>query len=223
MSAARGILVAAVVSSLLGCAATGVNVDYDRDVAFTAYRTFAWTDSVRHRGERNDAPFFERRVRRAVERALVQRGLAPAGDAPPDLLVSAFLIGPTEGDRRWQYWPAAPCGPVVSVSIGVGYPWGYGHRHAPWPWRSPFYRYPWGYACGYRVGFGYLWIPVYEEPDRRLAGTLVIDILDGKTRELVWRGSEEGVVRTVGESVSQDELDLVAERILREYPPGSKR
>lgn len=208
---------------LLGCATTGVNTDFDRDVSFAAYQTYAWIDSTPRRAERNEGPFFERRLRRAVERALSQRGFAPADDARPDLLVTAFLIGPAEGERGWRYWPAAPCGPVGRISIGIGfYPYGYGYPHAHWPWRSPFYRSPWGYACGYRVGFGYFWIPVYEEPGRRLAGTVVIDILDGGSHELVWRGSEEGVVHEPGESLSQEELDGIATRILRQFPPGGK-
>lgn len=207
--------------SILGCATTGVNTDYDRQISFAAYRTYAWVDSTPVKGERKEGPFFDRRLRRAVERALDQRGFAAAGEAKPDLLVTAFLIGPTEGERGWRYWPAAPCGPVgtIAIGIGIGYPYGYGHPHAHWPWRSPFYRYPWGYACGYRVGFGYFWIPVYEEPDRRLAGTIVIDILDGQSRELIWRGSEEGVIREAGESLSQEELDQAADRILHEFPP----
>jgi hypothetical protein len=92
------------------------------------------------------------------------------------------------------------------------------------PWRSPYFAYPWGYACSYRVGFGYLWWPVYGQPGDRLAGTLVIDILDARTRELIWRGSAEGAVAKYGgETVSQEELDDIAIKILREFPPDARR
>jgi hypothetical protein len=65
---------------------------------------------------------------------------------------------------------------------------------------------------------------VYEEPPEHLVGTLVIDILDAGTRNLIWRGSAEGaVLRYPGEPVSQEELDDIATRILREFPPGSRR
>jgi hypothetical protein len=204
----------------LGCASLGVRTDYDRDVSFVAFRSYAWVDSARGVRDRDGGPFLERRVRRAVDQALRQRGFEP-DSVNPDFLVTAFVIGPTPEETRWRYWPAAPCGPVVSVAIGVGYPYGYGFRHPRWPWRTPFYHYPWGYACGYRIGFGYLWIPVYEEPRERFAGTLVVDILDARTRDLVWRGSAEGaVVRYDGEAVSQEELDEVAARIMKEFPPG---
>ena len=167
------------------------------------------------------SPFLERRVRRAIDRGLRERGFIADSEANPDFLVTALVIGPTREESRWQYWPAAPCGPVVSLSFGIGYPFGYGLRHPRWPWRSPYFRAPWGYACSYRVGFGYLWLPVYEEPGDRLAGTLVIDILDVRTRDVIWRGSAEGAVLSDGGT--QQELDDLAVRILREFPPGSHR
>jgi hypothetical protein len=210
----------------LGCASLGVRTDYDREVAFAALRSYAWIDSARvvRDADNGVSPFLERRVRRAVDQGLRGRGFVADSAGTPDFLVTAFVIGPTPEEHRWQYWPAAPCGPIVTVSFGVGYPYGYGLRHPRWPWRSPFFRYPWGYACSYRVGFGYLWLPVYEEPPEHLVGTLVIDILDAGTRNLIWRGSAEGaVLRYPGEPVSQEELDDIATRILREFPPGSRR
>jgi hypothetical protein len=214
----------AIVSSVvvLGCASLGVRTDYDREVVFTAFKTYDWMDSGKVVRDQDASPFLERRVRRAVDRGLDARGFV-LDSASPDFLVTAFVIGPTQ-ERHWRYWPASPCGDGVSISIGIGYPFGYGPRHPRWPWRSPFFHYPWGYACSYRIGFGYLWIPVYEEPGARLAGTLVIDILDAGTRDLIWRGSAEGAVfRYAGEEVSQEELDDIALRILREFPPGSRR
>lgn len=208
---------------VLGCASLGVRTDYDRDVSFAAFRSYAWVDSTKVVRDHEGGPFLERRVRRAVDRGLDARGFVADSEGDPDFLVTAFVIGPTPEERQWRYWPTAPCGSVVSISIGIGYPYGYGHRSRPWPWRTPYYRYPWGYACSYRIGFGYLWIPVYETPGDRLAGTLVIDILDAETRDLIWRGSAEGAVLTyAGESVSQEELDEVATGILREFPPGRR-
>jgi hypothetical protein len=65
---------------------------------------------------------------------------------------------------------------------------------------------------------------VYEEPGDRLAGTLVIDMLDPGTQELIWRGSAEGAVLEYdGEAASQEELDGIAARILRDFPPGSRK
>lgn len=205
----------------VGCASLGVRTDYDREVRFSSFSRYAWIDSAKVVRDTMASPFLERRVRRAIDRGLRERGFTADSEANPDFLVTALVIGPTREESRWQYWPAAPCGPMVSLSFGIGYPFGYGLRHPRWPWRSPYFRAPWGYACSYRVGFGYLWLPVYEEPGDRLAGTLVIDILDVRTRDVIWRGSAEGAVLSDGGT--QQELDDLAVRILREFPPGSHR
>lgn len=209
---------------VVGCATFGVRTDYDREVRFAAFRTYAWIDSTDIVRERPASPFLERRVRRAVDGALRSRGMVADSGGAPDLLVTALVIGPTPEERAWRYWPSAPCGPVAGISIGIGYPYGYGMRHPRWPWRSPFFRDPWGYACSYRIGFGYLWLPVYGEPGGHLAGTMVIDMLDGRSRELIWRGSAEGaVLGDIEAGATQEELDEVANRILREFPPGVRR
>jgi Domain of unknown function (DUF4136) len=197
-----------------------VHTDYDSEARFANLRTYAWIDSAPIVRDSGANPFLERRVRRAVEHGLHERGLALGTDGAPDILVTAFVLGPTSTRTRRPRWSTAPCGPVVSLRIGIGYPYGFGVRHPWWPWRSPYYRYPWGYACSYRIGFGYMWLPIYEAPATRLAGTLVIDVLDPETQTLIWRGSAEGAVAVDDrESASQEELDEVAIRILREFPP----
>jgi hypothetical protein len=207
----------------LGCASLGVRTDYDHEASFTALSRYAWMDSTRVVRDQRESPFLEDRVRRAVDRVLGQRGFV-ADSQHPDFLVTALVIGPSRGEREWRYWPAAPCGSVTSISIGFGYPYGYDLWNPWWPWRSPYYRYPWGYACSYRVGYGYIWFPVYRDPGSRLAGTLVIDVMDAQDRRLIWRGSAEGAVSWhPGDSPSQEELNEVAGRILKEFPPGAKR
>jgi hypothetical protein len=216
--------IAAWAASANGCATNQARIDYDQEALFANLRTYAWIDSAAVVRDTTASPFLERRVRRAVDHALKERGfILAAAEGSPDILVTAFVVGPTAAERRAWYWSTAPCGPVLSFGIRLGYPYGYGLRHRRGPWRSPFFREPWGYACAYRVGFGYLWLPVYEEPGDRLPGTLVIDILDPATRAPIWRGSAEGAVRRYGsEAASQEELDDVAASILKEFPPGSR-
>lgn len=224
MTARRWVRLSGVLAIAAGaCAANRVLIDYDHDAGFANLRTYAWVDSAGVVVDSAASPFLERRVRRAVDRGLRERGFILAGaEGRSDFLVTAFVVGPTAPGRRVRYWSGAPCGPVVSVRITFGYPYGYGLRHPRWPWRSPYFREPWGYACAYRVGFGFLWFPLYEEPRQRLPGTLVIDILDPATRAPIWRGSAEGAVWQDRDAPAQEELDLIVASILREFPPGSR-
>ena len=51
-------------------------------------------------------------------------------------------------------------------------------------------------------------------------GTLVIDMYDGKTKQLLWRGSAEG---TLSEKAAKDEnkLDKAVAKMFKDFPPGS--
>ena len=48
-------------------------------------------------------------------------------------------------------------------------------------------------------------------------GTLIIDIVDGKNKELVWRGWAKGVLH--GREDAADYVEEAAARILRRFPP----
>lgn len=81
-----------------------------------------------------------------------------------------------------------------------GYGWGYGGwRYDPW----------WGPGGGSVVE-----VSTYEE------GTLVIDIVTGKKKEMIWRGLAEGIVK---ERLSPEEVDeavaYIVTNILAEFPP----
>ena len=69
-------------------------------------------------------------------------------------------------------------------------------------WRRP---YRWG-PSGVRVH-------TYRE------GSLVIDIIDGSARELIWRGVARGVVN--GGSGDDDAVAHAVAKVLREFPPTS--
>ncbi len=216
----RRFLQLATMALLSSCTPYQVRTDYDHEVAFESLRTFAWMDSTRRVEEESGNPFLERRVRRAVELAMRERGLTEAGPDRADMLVTAFVIGPTRGDRRAPRWSAFGCGPAITVRIGPRYPFGYSRRRAPWFFPSPFWADPWGYACTYRIGYGYVWLPLYEAPGQRLEGTLVVDILDRRTHELLWRGTAEGAL--IDPRVSnqpQEEIDRIVREILRDFPP----
>ena len=69
---------------------------------------------------------------------------------------------------------------------------------------------PWWGPYGGRVEVSY-----YEE------GTLVIDIVDAKEEELVWRGMGTGIVRPHKKPEKmQEDIDQDVRKILSDFPPG---
>ena len=69
-----------------------------------------------------------------------------------------------------------------------------------------WYGYRW-----HRWGGGARWATTYEE------GTLVIDIIDRRNRELIWRGVGEGAFKK--SNPSDEKVAQRVERILRTFPP----
>lgn len=70
---------------------------------------------------------------------------------------------------------------------------------------------PWWGPYGGRVDVSY-----YEE------GTLVIDIVDAKEKELVWRGMGTGIVKRYAKPEKmQKDIDQDVTRILAAFPPGN--
>jgi len=74
----------------------------------------------------------------------------------------------------------------------------------------------WGYGWGPHFGMGYS--NVYTTPE----GTLYIDLIDAKTKELVWQGEGSGYL-----AKNTDEKDArikeFVDKILAQYPPGVKK
>jgi len=78
-----------------------------------------------------------------------------------------------------------------------------------------------GYGYGWNGGgFGAGTSTTYvNEWDK---GTLLIDVIDAKKNELIWRGSAQAELRKHQDpSEGQEVLNDVVARILRDFPPGS--
>jgi hypothetical protein len=75
------------------------------------------------------------------------------------------------------------------------------------------------------VHYGYYWgpyglgasAPVIEEYD---VGTLVLDVADGSTNELLWRGAANGhIERNVSADEKRERINAAATKILERFPP----
>jgi hypothetical protein len=70
---------------------------------------------------------------------------------------------------------------------------------------------PWGYGYWGGYGGGYSTVRKYTE------GTLVLDIVDARTHQLVWMGSIEKEVRSV--NPPGDRIEKAVTKLLKSFPP----
>jgi hypothetical protein len=73
---------------------------------------------------------------------------------------------------------------------------------------------PWGYGYWGGFGGGYTEVRQYEK------GTLVLDIVDARTRQLVWFGSITGEVRSTNPPSKR--IQKTVTKLLKNFPPKKK-
>jgi len=69
---------------------------------------------------------------------------------------------------------------------------------------------------GYRYGRYGRRVGTYTTVQKYQQGTVVVDLVDAKEKELVWRGWAKG---EVNDSISKEKIDDTVAKILEEYPP----
>ncbi|MDX2436349.1 MAG: DUF4136 domain-containing protein [Acidobacteriota bacterium] len=79
---------------------------------------------------------------------------------------------------------------------GWGYGWGYGPR--------------WGYGYGYWPGWNMTTVSTYLE------GTIIVDIIDRKQNQLVWRGVITSALSK--KSSSDEKIEQAMNRVLSDFP-----
>ena len=77
----------------LACSSVRTHYDFDPDVDFAAWRTYAWypSGSPATGDPRLDNPLLHDRIRAAVDRTLAERGYAQLQDRTPDFYVNYHL------------------------------------------------------------------------------------------------------------------------------------
>ncbi|MDC1161965.1 DUF4136 domain-containing protein [Tenacibaculum sp.] len=74
-------------------------------------------------------------------------------------------------------------------------------------------------------GFYYPWYygPSPVTVSQYTEGTLFIDLIDGKTKELVWQGIGTGALRMSNVEKKEARIKEFVAEIMAKYPPGSKK
>lgn len=163
---------------LASCSSIRVNSDYDKQVDFTPYKTFAFYKTGIDKAEISDLD--KKRILRSIDETMTAKGFSKS--ETPDLLISFFTKEREEVN-------------VNQFNAGWGYGWG-------WGW-NPFL---WG---------GNTTVTRHSE------GTLYIDIIDAKKKELIWQGEGEGVL-TKDTHKKDEMIKEFVTKILEQYPPQKK-
>lgn len=78
------------------------------------------------------------------------------------------------------------------------------------------------YGLGWGWGWGPSWGMGYSRTTTTPEGTLFIDIIDAKTKELVWQGQGTGYL-TTNTDKKEERIKEFVSRILEQYPPSIKQ
>ncbi|MEM1080150.1 MAG: DUF4136 domain-containing protein [Pseudomonadota bacterium] len=184
---------------LVACASDPFTVtsDYDRDIDYSGYQTYAWvSDSpmvVSEGSTVQPSPLLEQRFMDGIERELAARGFAKT-DNPAE---AQFVVGFTVGVRD-------------RIDVDT-YPTPVGFN----TWNYPYG----GWNYGYAWGGGSV---VYAEQTRATQyteGTLAIDIFDVESRRPVWHGKAQGVVKERDPQEERDIQTQAIQEILATFPP----
>lgn len=166
---------------LTSCSSVTVYSDYDKNVDFTPYKTYAFFKPGIDKVEVSDLD--KRRILHAIEKEMQSKGFTKS--EKPDLLVNIFTKSREQVD-------------VNQFSAGWGYGWG-------WGWN------PWMMYGGNQTTVS-----------TSTEGTLYIDLIDAKKKEMIWQGEGIGVL-TRNIDKKDERIAEFVNKILAQYPPQVKK
>ena len=173
------------------CAAPKIGYDYDRAADFSSYRTYEWMPGIQ-----------EKTGNRRVDNSQVDIRIRTAVGA--QLRVKGY----TPANGRPDFYVAYSVGlnhmaPDVSTEYFTD-----GMTGAPFV-----------HSADTRPSGGAAKTSEKDSPSD-LAGTLLIDVIDGATNKLVWRGTAAGTVDPGLTSQERDErIRTVVRDVLSNFPP----
>ena len=195
MNAVRAILSSLVVLVLAGCASIQIRSDYDDQASFARLGTYSWgalePDAGGHPAF--SGPLLGRRLRAAVDAQLASKGYRKVTSGTPDFRIAYRVVAEQVStvDRSYGY------GSYYGRGFG-GH--GFGHR-----------RYG-GYGLGYGYGSSY----ARESTE----GTVILDIIDARNDELIWRGWATGELAANPKPKQVHEyITKAVGKILDDFPP----
>ncbi len=210
MKAIRVALSAVATLALAGCASLQVRTDYDPQVSFAQLRTYDLTNQVDAGGNPTvNNRFVERRIHLAVDSTLERMGYQRVTTGTPDFRLTYRIAAErtTRVDRGYSY--------------GYGYGSHYGHGFLG---HGRFGHGSFGHGRFGRSHHGLGYGPYYGSSRVReyTRATFVLDVVDTRTNELIWRGwAEKTLAHNPNPKAVQKYVSEAVEKILEEFPPPS--
>ncbi len=192
MSLSSRLAGAVLVLGLASCTSVKTSTNYDPNSvqALDSYRTYAWLPMKEGADTRIYNPIIQSRVRLAVDRELAERGFRLVDENQNP----DFKLGWHGAiDKRVE---------VDVINNFYGYQWD--------PWFDPFFG---------PVAYGGAGAPTATVREYR-EGTLILDVVDARSNNLVWRGTAEATLAdNMIAKKSQKLIDNAVEKILKDFPP----
>ncbi|MBD1396166.1 DUF4136 domain-containing protein [Pontibacter sp. JH31] len=83
------------------------------------------------------------------------------------------------------------------------------------------FGYSYAYMAGYRYDYGNAQMPGYRMVDLFKEGTLIVDVIDPKSKQLLWRGWTEGAVSNF--NAGYGKVEALVKAIIQRLPAASNR
>lgn len=176
-----------------------VSVDVDQNVNLKQFKSYAWLSPDIKVGPNPlyNSGLISNHVKHDVDVELAKKGLA-YDEQQPDLLVSFH----TYTEARKEQVPNAPIATPYLAPTLLRFPRGFVSGWAYMPWGYANWPYQWN--AGFRT-------VNYTE------GTLIVDVVDAHTQQLIWRGVAQGQVNSTSNGINR-ELHTGIHRMFKKYP-----
>ncbi len=187
------VLALAVALMLSGCSSSlHIDHEWDRSVDFSQYSSFTWIPQDEGPSGSQQLPqHLDIRLRRVVDDIMMDtKGINRAVALPQADLLFAYYI---DSEKKLR----------VDYTVYGGYYGGYGY--------SGWSGYGYG-GAGYGGGGSVSKVREYS------TGTLVLDIIDRRTKTLVWTGVVEGDAKY--ENPSGERVENIMAKMLKGFPPN---
>jgi len=184
---------------LSSCVSVRVLADYDKEADFGTYKTYAFYKTGIDKAQISDLD--KKRILKAIDAEMASRGFVKSND--PDILISIF----TKERERVD---------VYGNNFGGYGGFGFGG----------FGGFGFGRFGGFG-GFGGFGFPYYgggfyggNTVSASTEGSLFIDLIDTKNKELVWQGRGVGTLNNTDNIEKKEQrIKEFVSQILEKYPP----